>query len=341
MSKLKDLLFRLCCAVGVAGISEASEVAAAELSKYAEVHMDDMGGVIAVIKGESDYNILLDAHIDEIGMMVTAIDDSGFLKVAPAGGIDLRVLPNSLVTVHGKRNIKAIFCSTPPHLKKDDDDKFSDFDSLYLDTGLSGKNAKELISIGDRVSFCTEPVELLNGKIAAKSLDDRAGCAALIFVAKQISERGVPPITVTIALSAQEELGCRGAKISAFGSGADEAIAVDVSFGFSSDLPAEKCGKLGEGPMLGVSPVLSKEITNKLLAVSKNKGIPIQFEGMGGTTSTNADVIGVTKSGIKCGLLSIPLKNMHTPVETLVVADVASTANLITEYIFEGGIRNA
>jgi putative aminopeptidase FrvX len=245
------------------------------------------------------------------------------------------------VTVHAKRDIKAIFCSTPPHLKKEDDDKFSDFDSLYLDTGLSGVIAKELISVGDRVSAVAEPVALLNGQIAAKSLDDRAGCAALIFVAKQIAERGVPPVTVTIALSAQEELGGRGAKTAAFSSQADEAIAVDVSFGFSSDLSAEKCGKLGEGPMLGVSPVLSKEIANKLLEVSKKLNMPIQFEGMGGTTSTNADVIGVTKSGIKCGLLSIPLKNMHTTVEIVTVADVVATANLITEYIFEGGIYNA
>ena len=271
MSNLKDLLFKLCRAVGVPGVLEASYVAAEELSKYAEVHTDSMGGVIGVIKGQSDYNILLDAHIDEIGMMVTAIDESGFLKVARAGGIDLRVLPNSLVTVHGKRELKAIFCSTPPHLKKDDDDKFSDFDSLYLDTGLSGATAKELISVGDRISASVAPVELLNGKIAAKSLDDRAGCAALIYTAKQIFERGVPPITVTIALSAQEELGCRGAKIAAFSSAANEAIAVDVSFGFSSDLSAEKCGKLGEGAMLGVSPVLSKEITNKLLAVAKKR----------------------------------------------------------------------
>ncbi|OJU16243.1 MAG: hypothetical protein BGN88_00070 [Clostridiales bacterium 43-6] len=338
---MKDLLFQLCAAVGVPGVNEASLLAAAQLSKYAAVHTDSLGGVVGVIKGESDYNILLDAHIDEIGMLVTTVDDNGFVKVAKIGGIDIRVLPNCRVMIHGTEKVAGVVCSTPPHLKKDHDESFDEIDSIYIDTGLSGDAAKKIISVGSRISFDTKPAELLNGLITAKSLDDRAGCAALIETARRITARGIPPVTVTISLSAQEELGNRGAITSAFAIAADEAVAVDVSFGQSGDLPAEKCGKLAAGPMLGFSPVLSKDVTAKLEKTAEKNRIKIQYEGMGGNTSTNADVISLTKTGIKSGLLSIPLRNMHTAVETVSVSDVTATAELLTAYIFEGGLCHA
>lgn len=328
---LKELIFKLSEADGMGGIKDALRVAEQYLSQYATVEYMGEGTLIGFIKGNSNHTIMLDAHIDEIGMMVTAVDEKGFLKVSGAGGIDARILAAMPVRIHAKEPVVGVFCSTPPHLRKDDEE-ICKITEMYIDTGL-GEKGREVVSVGDRVTFLQAPKELTGGRITGKSFDDRAGVAALIEVAHKISDQGVPLCNVAILLSDQEELGCRGAKVSAFAVDPDEAIAVDVSFGDTPDIPSHKTGKLDCGAMLGVSPVLSQKITDKLAKLATENKIPFQYEVMGGHTSTNADVIAVTRSGIPCGLLSIPLRNMHTPVEVISIADVQSVADMITAYI--------
>jgi len=328
---LKELIFKLSEADGMGGIKDALQVAGECLSEYATVASMGENTLVGFIKGKSNYTIMLDAHIDEVGMMVTAVDQRGFVKVSAAGGIDSRILAAMPVRIHSVPPVIGVFCSTPPHLKKDDDDVCK-ITEMYIDTGL-GKKGIDTILVGDRVTFLQSPKELIGGRITGKSLDDRAGVASLIEVAHQINDNGVPPCNVVILLSDQEELGCRGAKVSAFSVDPDEAIAVDVSFGDTPDIPSNKTGKLDGGAMLGLSPVLSQEISDKLAKVATEKEIPFQYEVMGGHTSTNADVISVTKCGVPCGLLSIPLRNMHTPVEVISISDVQSVADMITAYI--------
>ena len=129
----------------------------------------------------------------------------------------------------------------------------------------------------------------------------------------------------------------RGARTAAYGIAADEAVAVDVSFALAPDLPTNKCGHLSKGTMIGISPILSSAVYKKLLALAKEKDIAYQTEVMGGTTGTDADVISVTKEGIPCGLLSVPLRNMHSSVEVVDINDIKATADLLEAYILDGG----
>ena len=335
----KEILFRLSAAAGAGGLCGASDTAADMLSGYADVSRDAVGNVIAKIPGGSEYNIMLAAHIDEIGFMVTSVDESGFVTVTDSGGIDSRLLPAMEVIIHGKREVYGVFCSTPPHLSKKDDapPKLSE---MHIDTGLGAK-AAQVISVGDRVTYSTAPAALLNGCMTGKSLDNRAGVASLILAARQLCGHGGLPCSVTILLSVEEELGCLGAGSAAYGIRPDEAVAVDVSYAKSPGTPQNKTGILGDGPMIGVSPTLCKEITERLKATANENGIPYQIEAMGGKTSTNADVISISGSGIKTGLISIPLRYMHTPVEVITESDVEATARLICEYILKGGVKNA
>ena len=140
-----------------------------------------------------------------------------------------------------------------------------------------------------------------------------------------------------INLAEQEELGTRGARTSAFACDASEAIALDVSFGDAPDVSPLKCGKLGSGVMVGVSPILNRKISNKLISLAEENNIPHQKEVMGGATGTDADVISITKSGYPCGLLSVPLRNMHTPCEVVDIKDAESIVDLLEKYILGWG----
>ncbi len=332
---IKEILFKLSNADAVGCVTEASAVAKDLLKNYAEVKETDNLSVIGFIKGKSDYTLLLDAHIDQIAMIVTDIDDNGFLTVSNSGGIDIRALPARCVTVHGKEKIKAVFCSTPPHLASGETE-YKDIADIKLDTGLGGK-AKEIVSVGDYVTFNAKPLELANGIVCGRSFDNRASVACLIELASRIYKRELP-FNVAFLFSDAEELGMRGAVTSCFDIDPQEAIVLDVSFGDGIGIPENECGKLGEGGMIGFSPVLSSEVSNRLLSIAKEKYISYQTEIMGGKTGTNADVISVSRGGVKTATLSIPLRNMHTEVETLAVSDLNSVCNLLEEYILSGGV---
>ena len=189
------------------------------------------------------------------------------------------------------------------------------------------------MNIGDFVTFNTTAAELENGYITAKSVDDRSGCAVMIEVAKNIKSLGTPENNIIIMLASGEELGNRGAKIGAFGKNIDEAIIVDVSFGASPGADKSKCGECEKGAMIGVSPILNKTIRNSLINIAKEKAIPYQLEAMSGLTSTDADVVTVTENGIKTALISIPIRYMHTPIETVYLPDIKAVSDLITEYL--------
>ena len=327
MSDLIEILKELCESDGISGVYDALSVAEKHLSKYATVRREG-NNLIGEIKGKTDYTVMLDAHIDEIGMVVTAVNN-GFLKVSNVGGIDRRMLAGMKVTVHGRKKVRGVFCSVPPHLDKED--KVLKIEEMHIDTGL-GDRAKEVISIGDRVTFEQSFERLLGNKVTAKSLDDRAGCVALIRCAELLSQKELP-CNVVFLLSDAEEIGGMGAKTESFKIFPDEAVAVDVSFGNAPDIASEKTGTLGDGAMLGISPLLSKQVTDGLKMAAESKNIKFQYEVMNGKTGTNADHIALTKSGVKTGLLSIPLRNMHTPVEVVDTADIESVAEILAEYI--------
>ena len=335
---IKKTLFELSSLCSAAYENGASQRAYEILSKYCECEKSDNNlTVIGRMSGKSDYTIMLDAHIDEVSMVVTDIDEDGFVTVDKAGGIDIRTLPARPVVIHGSRDIKAVFCSTPPHLASKETE-YSDISKIKLDTML-GKGAKEVISVGDVVTYCTEPKSLLGNRVTGKSFDDRAGVVCLLEIAERLSKKELP-ISVVFVLSDAEELGTRGAKTATFKVMPNEAVAIDVSFGDGPDISPEDCGKLSGGAMIGISPVLDISISKKLIDISENEKIKYQTEVMGKSTGTDSDVISVTQTGVKTGLVSIPLRNMHTDVEIIDLDDLISVCDILEKYILSGGIAS-
>lgn len=328
---IENTLFELSEAVGIGNITEASDKAFKILSDFAECRRTGALTVIGEIRGKSDYTLMLDAHIDEVGFVVTDIDSDGFLTVKNCGGIDFGSLPARPVIIHGSQRVNGVFCSTPPHLGGNTE--YGDVSALKIDS-LLGAKAKEIISVGDFVTYSQKPAHLCGSRVTGKSIDDRAGVVCLLEVAKRLSKKQLP-FNVVFALTDMEELGTRGAKTAAFDISPDEAMVIDVSFAEGPDV-TEDCGKMGEGAMIGVSPVLDKNISKRLISLAKEKNIPYQCEVMNGRTGTNGDVISVSKSGVKTSLVSIPISNMHTDVETVDVKDIESVCDLIEQYILNG-----
>ena len=329
-----DLIFKLSNATSLGDIREASSLAKAELSKY--MPTEDFGtlGVIGLLDKGKENTLMLAAHIDEVGFVVTNVLEGGFVKVSNVGGIDKRILPAVPVIIHGKEKVSAVFASTPPHLGSGDPQEVTD---ILLDTGIL-KGLEDKISVGDFVSFDSKCINLLGNRICGKSFDDRSAVAVLIEIASRIYDKECP-FNVVFCLTDQEELGIRGAKTASFALSCDQAIALDVTFGNAPDVPDSHLKRLGGGVMIGVSPILNRAVTNHLVDLAKENNIPYNLEIMSGTTGTDADSITISKDGIPTGLISIPLRNMHTPCEIVDLADIESTCDLLEAYILSGGAK--
>lgn len=329
---IKQTLSKLSDAVNIGNITEATDVVYNMLSPLADTTKNS-SNVLGKIMGESDYTIMLEAHIDEVGFIVTDVDAEGFLTVKNCGGIDLRMLPAKTVTIYGKQKITGVFCATPPHLGGVTE--YDDISALKIDT-LLGKEAQDVVSVGDFVSFNTKAAQLQNGRITGKSLDNRAGVVCLLELAQRLQGKNLP-CNIVFAFTDMEELGNRGAKTVVFDTSPDEAIVLDVSFADAPDVPSNECGKLGGGAMIGISPVLDKQISKKLVQTAKDCNLTYQTEVMGSRTGTNGDVISISKSGVKTGLVSIPLRNMHSDVEIVDISDIENVCDLLENYILKGG----
>ena len=334
-SEVSALLKELCAAKGVSGAeNSAAAVAGAMLEKYMPVKIDALGSVTGRKEGRGAH-ILLDAHLDQIGLIVTAVNSEGFLKVAKCGGADSRVLAASDVTVHGKKDIFGIIASTPPHLSKPEEEtKATDFEDMIVDIGMSAEKAKEIVSLGDRITFNAPYRELLGNRVSSPSVDDRAGVAAILRCLEMLEEKGVD-CNLSVLFSVQEETGGSGAQTGAFAASPEEAIAVDVSFASAPGVSGEKYASLGKGTMIGYAPSLDYAMSKTLEKIAKEKEIPYQLEVMGGKTGTNCDEIQISGAGVKTALLSVPLRNMHTAVEVCDLEDIENTARLMAEYIAE------
>lgn len=301
------------------------------LKPYGEVSVDNLNNVFCTF-GEG-YHFLLDAHIDEIGFIVKDITENGFLKVSNAGGVDRRMLPATEVSVWGDKEYFGVISTIPNELDKDESNKAPQIDDIVIDVGMTKEQVEGCISLGDRVTFKRQFTKLLGTQVSSNALDDRAGVASIILALDKLKKLNCK---ITVMLSSQEEVGTRGAKVGAFGRDIDEAIAVDVSFGYSPLCNKKDCGEIGKGAMIGISPILDRDMSKAMINVAENNNIPHQIEVMsGGHTGTNADVITLTDNGVKASLLSIPQKYMHSPIEVVDTKDIDSVADLIVAYISE------
>lgn len=332
MEKTIELLKELTQTIGVSGCEEnIAALLKKKLSSYGDVTIDNMNNVFCTF-GEG-YHFLLDAHLDEIGLIVTDITDDGFIKFSNCGGIDARPLPAMEVSVWGREEVKGIISTLPPHLQSaSDEKKIPKLSELAIDTGLTKDKLEKLVSLGDRITFKRNFTPLLNGLVSASCLDDRSGVAAILMCLDELKNLGCK---VTVMFSSQEEVGTRGAKVGPYAKSVDETISVDVSFALTPGCDKSECGELSKGAMIGFSPILDKEISRNLVDAAEKNSIPYQCEIMSGRTGTNADVISISEKGKKTALISIPEKYMHQRVEVVDTADVESVSRLICAYIKE------
>lgn len=333
-----ELITFLTAAHGLSGREQdAATVAAALMEDLGEIARTPLGSLLCLLPGGSPSAplVMLEAHLDQIGLVVTSLEE-GFLRFANCGGVDCRLLPAMAVTVHtdgGPR--RGVVTSVPPHLKGEGD-KPPKMEALRIDTGYDAAAAREIFAPGDVVTLDAPAIELAGGRLTGSAMDDRAGCAAVIRAAQLISQRECN-CRVVVALCSMEEIGGQGASTAAFAVAPDACFAVDVSFGDGPGVPEHKCGKLGGGPMIGFSPILDRTMSRRLVALAKEQNIPYQCEVIAGGTGTDADKIVTSGQGVPTALVSIPLRNMHTPVEVVAVTDVDDTARLIAAAVCEMG----
>lgn len=339
---IKTIIKELCSASGVSGDEQAVfDIAKKHLENIADVSTDSNGNLYAVLGNKNaSKTIILDAHLDRIGFIVTDIDDNGFVKVDKCGGIDIRTLQDSELVLQNNSDIVGVVCCVPPHLSNGSSDKATPISKTWVDFGMPSNEVKKYIKIGDTLTFKSNPIELLNNKIASPALDNRCSVASLIMCADVLKDEDLD-YKVVILLSSQEETYGTGAKTGAFKIEADEAIVVDVSFASQPDVSGQYSKiELENGPMICISPILNRNMSDKLISIAKCNDIPYQFEPVSGRTGTNADHISVTKSGVKTSVISIPQRYMHTQVEVISLKDAENTAKLICEYIRCGGAFN-
>lgn len=330
-----NILSELSEMYGVSGDEHNAALKTADIIKK-ETGLDSVfnGNSIIVNIGcreENKKHVLLDAHIDEVGMIVSYIDDDGFIVPSNIGGMDYRILPAQRVVVHGQKEIPGIISTVPPHLTSGEN-VLKNMDHVRIDTGYSADELKKLVTPGCTVSFDVKFRELQGNCVTGKSLDNRTGAAVLIRLADMIKNDTLS-CSVSLLFSAAEEIGERGAKTACFEINPDIAVAVDTSFALTSDEDKKHCGIMGNGPMIGISPSLSREISDMLKEAAEKNNIPYQTEVMNGLTGTNADQFSVSRCGVKTCTCSVPIKYMHTPAETADIRDIENTAALLAGFI--------
>ena len=323
-----ELLKTLTSPAGVAGEESSSfESLKGLFSLYGDVSCDDTGNIIIHKNGKGKH-ILLDAHLDTIGFVVTGITDEGFVRVQKVGGVDMRTVEGMELTFHGTNDIYGVVCTVPPHLSNGES-KVSTDGTAVVDIGMTKEDAEKVISIGDRASFRSNFSVLNENRVSSPYMDDRSGIAVLLKALEYTKTEN----KITLVCSAQEETGGAGATCAAFNVDADLSVSVDVSFAETPDSKSSECGKMNGGAMIGYAPILDRSYTELLVKIAKEKDIPYQKEIMNGRTGTNADHITISKGGVPSVLVSIPLRYMHTPVETVDIRDIESCAKLIAEFL--------
>lgn len=294
-----------------------------------KVH-EGSNSLIAFKKGESNTSLMLEAHLDEVFMVVQDITKEGFLRVV-SNSIDAKVLPGSIVLVHGKERIKGVIGIKPYHLiDKGEEHKPYNFDNLYIDCGLPRDELEKVISVGDYVTFIPNFTKV-NDYYSSKSLDNRLCVYTIIEVLKALKHIKHQP-NIYGLFSSQEEFTALGAITSTFSIFPDAAIALDVTLGVQNEVPPDVGFPLGKGPVIFVGVTATKFLSNKLIKTAEEYGIPHQKEG-GIYSGTDTDEIELVKSGVPATLVSIPVRYLHTPIEMFDPFDLDKTVQLLKLFI--------
>jgi putative aminopeptidase FrvX len=337
---LTEMIKALCSVAAPSGFEDPARDLARELLAPCvdEIRFDSMGNLIAVKKcgKPGAKRLMLDAHMDEVGLIVTGIE-KGFLRFATLGGIDPRMLPAREVRILTKEPIFGVIDTMPPHvLSPEEMDKAIEIDKLYIDVGMSQEEAAARIPLGTAAAFAGSCETVGDSLLCGKALDDRACVAIIIETMKKLKNRDLN-LDIYCLISTQEELGTRGAVTGTYSIQPDYAIAVDVTHAHTPDAKKEKTLPMGKGAAIGVGPNMNRSVTEMLIETAKDRGIPYQLEVLPGSSGTNGWVIQISRSGVPTGLVSLPVKYMHSPVEMMDLEDAEAIVSLLTEFALRLG----
>lgn len=333
---MEGLLEKLCALPSVSGFEKMGSHALADLfrARLEDVREDRLGNVFGFVRcGKLDAPcILLEAHYDMIGLIVNQIDDNGFVTFVSSGGVDPRILPGSEVTICGREKVYGVIGMKPPHiLTAEEQKKAMKMTDLAIDTGFSKEQLGGKIQVGDPIML-SGPVTYMHDMVCSRSLDDRAGLTTLFMAAEEL-KRSRLNVDVCIQAAVCEETGQQGARCGAYAVNPDLAIVVDVTHGATPDGKKDRTSPVGEGTVVCLGPNIHRKHAKQLLAVLETQHIPYNIEVEEGNTGTDAWVVQVVREGIPCLLLSIPLKYMHTTIETVSKKDIRYTADAIAAYV--------
>ncbi len=302
-----------------------------------EVRTDVHGNVIVAVNPGAPLRLMLAGHCDQIGLIVQHIDDDGFLYVQPIGGWDPQVLIGQRMTVWTSGGpVFGVIGKKPIHLMTEEDrKKVPKIKDLWLDIGAASKDeVAAKVRVGDSVTVTLGPTEVANGRLVSPAMDDKAGMWTVIEAARRVDKAKLNCAVYAVS-TVQEEVGLRGARTSTFGVDPHLGIAVDVTF--STDCPTiEKKEEgdiaLGKGPVVARGPNMNPRLVADLIAVAEANKIPYQIAAEGRATGTDANAMQISRAGVATGLVSIPNRYMHSPVEMISLDDIDQTADLLARF---------
>ncbi len=339
MTEVPDLLDALLRAPAPSGYEGPASAVWREAASFAALRSDGIGSSVATIGEDEDQPLLaVVGHIDEIGLVVTHVDEKGFVYFAPVGGWDPQILVGQRVRVEARDgSVPGVVGRKAIHLLKPDQRKQAvELDGLHIDIGAGDqKRGMELVRIGDPIVVAAEPVLVDGGRLVSKSMDNRLGAYVALESLRRCDERGEITARMAAIASVQEEIGLNGAGTSAFAVAPDLAIAIDVTH--ATDAPGmdeKETGShpLGSGPVIGRGSTLSPHVFELLCEAAERLDIAYTIEASGRRTGTDADAIQISKAGIPTGLVSIPLRYMHSPVEMVDLGDLEAVVELIAGF---------
>ncbi|MFI5122342.1 MAG: M42 family metallopeptidase [Vicinamibacteria bacterium] len=339
MGEVPELLGKLLRAPSPSGYEGPAAAVWRQAASFAELEVDRIGSSIARVAGENDQPLVaIVGHIDEIGLAITHVDEQGFAWFTPIGGWDAQILVGQRVEVQTREGaVPGVVGRKPVHLLKDEQKKKAvELDGLHIDVGAADRDqAMAMLRIGDPVVIDAEPVALAGGRLVSRSMDNRLGSYVALEVARRCHERGGHAASVAGVAAVQEEIGDNGARTSAYLLQPEIAVVVDVTH--ATDAPGveeKRSGShaLGSGPAIGRGSTLSPKVFELLADTAEREGIEHTIEASGRWTATDADAYQVSRAGIPTGLVSIPLRYMHSPVELVDLADVEATIELLVAF---------
>src|SRR5688572_14533365 len=335
-----EVLRRLLTAPGPSGYEQAAAAVFRDAAAaFADVTHDTVGSTVARVKGSSGGPLLaVLGHIDEIGLIVHHIDDDGYLWFTGVGGWDPIILVGQRVEVatrHG--SVPGVVGKKPIHLLRDEERKqVPELRNLHVDIGAKdGDEARRMVRIGDVAVIAGEPAELPNRRVISRSMDTRLGCLVAYEVARLVAEAGGAPGDVCGVAVAQEEITFAGARTTAYSLQPDIAVVVDVTFATDAPGTDEKelgSHKFGTGPVVTRGSTLDPKVFELLHDAGEEAGIPFTVNASARYTGTDADAVHISRGGVPTGVVSIPLRYMHSPVEMVQLDDVENTAKLIAAF---------